>query len=197
MSGVIVARGIASVGVCVALLGGGPPFPVAVALSVLPVVLGAVAATTARARRAGTAVLVAASDFAGLAVAVDLGLLLMLLAFGRLPVGAQLDLVNPALLGMLLVATCAGPLGRRIARSTRSALAGVRRSPDELLADFGDRARRTEPVAELLRPLAESMRRDWRLSSVRIWSGPQGRLDDGDLDARRSCPPRSTALRRR
>ncbi len=126
LSGVIVGLAIASVGVCVALLGGGPPFPVGVALSVLPVAVGAAAATSARARRAGTAILVAASAFAGLAVAVDLGLLAMLLAFGRLPVGAQLDLVNPALLGMLLVATCAGPLGRRIARTTRSALAGVR-----------------------------------------------------------------------
>ena len=132
LSGVIVGLAIASVGVCVALLGGGPPFPVGVALSVLPVAVGAAAATSARARRAGTAILVAASAFAGLAVAVDLGLLAMLLAFGRLPVGAQLDLVNPALLGMLLVATCAGPLGRRIARTTRSALAGVRRSPADL-----------------------------------------------------------------
>ena len=89
---------------------------------------------------------------------------------------------------MLLVATCAGPLGRRMARSTRAALAGVRRSPEELLADVGDRARRTEPVAELLRPLAESMRRDWRLSSVRIWTGPPGRLDEGDLECATIVP---------
>ncbi len=188
LAGVIVGLGIASVGVCVALLGGGPPFPVAAALTLLPVVLGAAATTSARARRAGTSILVASSDFAGLAIAVDLGLLLMLLAFGKLPIGAQLDLVNPALLGMLLVATCAGPLGRRMARSTRAALAGVRRSPEELLADVGDRARRTEPVAELLRPLAESMRRDWRLSSVRIWTGPPGRLDEGDLECATIVP---------
>ncbi len=187
-SGLIVGLGIASVGVCVGLLGGGPPFPVAVALSLAPVLLGAVATASARARRAGTAILVAASDFAGLAVAVDLGLLLMLLAFGRLPVGAQRDLVDPALLGMLLVATLAGPLGRRIARSARATLAGVRRSPDELLADVGDRARRTEPVAELLRPLAESMRRDWRLSGVRIWTGPEGRLGEGDLECATIVP---------
>ena len=54
LAGVIVGLGIASVGVCVALLGGGPPFPVAVALTLLPVVLGAAATTSARARRAGT-----------------------------------------------------------------------------------------------------------------------------------------------
>ena len=64
----------------------------------------------------------------------------------------------------------------------------MRRSPDELLADVGDRARRTEPVAELLRPLAESMRRDWRLSSVRIWTGPPGRLDEGDLECATIVP---------
>ncbi len=187
-AGLVVGLGIASVGVFVALLGGGPPFPVAVALSLAPVVLGAVATLSARARRAGTAVFVAAADFAGLAVAVDLGLLLMLLAFGRFPVGAQHDLVNPALLGMLLVATLAGPLGRRIARSARAGLAGVRRSPEELLADVGDRGRRSEPIAEVLRPLAESMRRDWRLSGVRIWTGPEGRLGEGDLECATIVP---------
>jgi signal transduction histidine kinase len=174
VSGVLVAAGIASVGLCVALLGGGPPFPVAVALTAAPVVIAVAAGFSVRACRASAVVLVAASDFAGLAVAVDLGLLLTLLALGRMPSGIQLDLVDPALLGMLLVATLAGPLGRRAGRSARAALGVVRRSPDELVADFGDRASRGEPVAELLRQVAESMRRDWRLTTVQIWSAPDG-----------------------
>ncbi len=174
LSGAIVAAGIASVGVCVALLRGGPPLPVAVVLVAAPVVIAAAAGASTRACRASAVVLVAASDFAGLAVAVDLGLLLMLLVLGRVPVGNQLALVDPAMLGMLLVATLAGPLGRRAARSARAALSGTRRSPDELLADFGDRAGRGVPVPELLRQLAEALRRDGRLSTVRIWWQPGG-----------------------
>ena len=63
----------------------------------------------------------------------------------------------------------AGPLGPRDAR-------GVRRSPDELLADFAESAGRGSPVDDLLRTLAESMRRDWQLSRVQVWTvGPAGR----------------------
>jgi signal transduction histidine kinase len=174
LSGLIVAAGIASVGVCVALLRGGPPFPVTTALVTAPIMLAVAAGASSRACRASAVVLVAASDFAGLAVAVDLGLLLMLLVLGRVPVGNQLALVDPAMLGMLLVATLAGPLGRRAARSARAALSGVRRSPDELLADFGDRASRGTPVPELLRQLGEALRRDGRLSTVQIWWQPTG-----------------------
>jgi signal transduction histidine kinase len=166
-----VAVGIVSVALCVALLGGGPPVWVTAVLALTPLVLAAAAGFSARARRASTAVLVAASDFAGLAVAVDAGLILMLLVFGKLPIGAQNDLVNPALLGMLLVATLAGPLGRRAGRSARTAVHGARQSPDELLADFAERAGRGSPVDDLLRRLAETMRRDWRLSTVQIWAG--------------------------
>ncbi|RTL65690.1 MAG: sensor histidine kinase [Pseudonocardiaceae bacterium] len=171
LSGLIVGIGIASVAVCVGLLRGGPPLWVSALLSVAPVVIAVVAGFNARARRASTTVLVAASDFAGLAVAVDAGLVLTLLALGKLPTGAQQDLVDPALLGMLLVATLAGPLGRRAGRSARMSLLGTRRSPDELLADFAERAGRGTPVDDLLRRLAETMRRDWRLSSVQIWTG--------------------------
>ena len=181
LSGAVVAAGIASVGLCVQLLGGGPSFGVALALTLAPLVLAVAAGFSARACRASTVVLVAASDFAGLAVAVDLGLILMLLVFGRTPVGIQHDLVNPALLGMLLVATLAWPLGRRAGRSTRAALSGIRRSPDELLADFADRAVRGTSVQELLRQLAESMRRDWRLSSVQIWSATDADPAAGEL----------------
>jgi signal transduction histidine kinase len=175
LAGFVAAVAIASVAVCVALLGGGPPVWVTGLLVALPLVVSVAAGFVARARRDSTLVLVAASDFAGLAVAVDAGLIVMLLLFGRVPVGAQLDLVDPAMVGMLLVATLAGPLGRRAGRSARAAMLGTRRSPDELLADFADQAGRGTSDADLLRTLAETMRRDWRLSSVQIWSGdPEG-----------------------
>lgn len=184
-AGLVVAVGIASVAVCVALLGGGPPVWVTAVLAAVPLLVSVLAGFSARARRASTLVLVAASDFAGLAVAVDAGLVLMLLLFGRVPVGAQLDLVDPALVGMLLVATLAGPLGRRAGRSARNAMLGSRRSPDELLADFAEQAGRGTPVDDLLRTLAETMRRDWRLSSVQIWTEPAD-APDGTAGLQRS-----------
>jgi signal transduction histidine kinase len=74
----------------------------------------------------------------------------------------------------VVAAACAGPFARRAARRTRAAMHAVRRSPDELLADFAENAGRGSPVDDLLRTLAESMRRDWQLSRVEVWTG----LDD-------------------
>ena len=190
LAGVIVGLGIASVGVCVALLGGGPPFPVAVALTLLPVVLGAAATTSARARRAGTSILVAASDFAGLAIAVDLGLLLMLLAFGKLPIGAQDRPGEPGAAGHAArggLRGAAGPADGRAdprgpARRAALARGAARRRRRE--------RRPQQPGGRAAAPLAESMRRDWRLSSVRIWTGRRrAGWTRATWGARRSGPP--------
>ncbi|MFC7659721.1 hypothetical protein ACFQV8_29770 [Pseudonocardia benzenivorans] len=87
LSGLIVAVGVASVAVCVGLLGGGPPLWVSALIAVAPLVVAVVAGFSGRVRRASTTVLVAASDFAGLAVAVDAGLILTLLVLGRFLAG--------------------------------------------------------------------------------------------------------------
>ncbi|SHK03778.1 Histidine kinase-, DNA gyrase B-, and HSP90-like ATPase [Pseudonocardia thermophila] len=169
LAGVVVAAAIGSVALAAAPLGAGPPWTVVLPLCALPIVLAVAAGYSVPACRASTTILVAAADFAGIALAVDIGLLLVLLLFGRIPTGVQIDLVNAALVGLLFVATIAGPLGRRAARSARALVAGVRRTPDELLADFGDRSADGIPAAELLRQLAESLRRDLNASVVRLW----------------------------
>jgi len=170
LSGLIGAAGVIAPGVVVGVLGGGPAWWVTAAIAGVVLAVGVAAMFSAAARRSSTAVLVGASEFGGLSVAVCAGLLVLLLVFGRLPLGAEKALLDPALVAMLVVAVLAGPLGRRAARSTRAALQGVRRSPDELLADFAERAGRGTPVDDLLRQLAETMRRDWRLARVQIWA---------------------------
>ncbi|GAA2852805.1 hypothetical protein GCM10010472_07490 [Pseudonocardia halophobica] len=170
LSGLIGAAGVIAPGVVVGLLGGGPAWWVTGLIAGVVLAVGIALMFSATARRASTAVLVGASEFGGLSVAVCSGLLVVLLVFGRIPLGAERALLNPALVGMLVVAVVAGPLGRRAARTTRAALQGVRRSPDELLADFAERAGRGTPVDDLLRQLAETMRQDWRLSRVQIWA---------------------------
>ncbi|MGI5131906.1 histidine kinase [Pseudonocardia sp. CA-107938] len=169
LAGLVTAAAIGSVALAAAPLRAGPSWGVVAILCVLPLLLAVVAGYSVRARRASTAVLVWAANVAGLAAAVDLGLLVTLLLFGRFPVGAQVDLVNAALVGILLVGTAAGPLGRRAARTARALVAGVRRSPDELLAAFGDRSAEGTPAAELMRQLAEALRRDLQVSAVRLW----------------------------
>src|SRR5262249_55675047 len=42
---------------------------------------------------------------------------------------------------------------------------------DDLLAAFANRAASGTEVSELLRELAESLRRTWRLSAVEVWTG--------------------------
>ena len=118
--------------------------------------------------------LVAAASVAAVGAAILLGLITLLLLLGRLPAGAERRVVGPAAAAVVVAAACAGPFARRAARRTRAVMHAVRRSPDELLADFAENAGRGSPVDDLLRTLAESMRRDWQLSRVEVWTG----LDD-------------------
>jgi signal transduction histidine kinase len=134
--------------------------------------VGLAAGWSAQARRSSTGVLVGAAGFAAVGLAVLLGLLALLLLLGRLPAGAERRVVGPAAAAIVLAAICAAPLARRASRRMRAALHAVRRSPDELLADFAENAGRGSPVDDLLRTLAESMRRDWQLSRVEVWTEP-------------------------
>jgi signal transduction histidine kinase len=171
-AGLLVAAAVAVVGAVVAALGAVRGPVAATALAAVPVLAGLVAGWSATARRASTAVLVGAAGVAAVGAAVLLGLLAFLLLLGRLPAGAERRVVVPVAAAVLVAAACAGPLARRAARRTRAALHAVRRSPDELLADFAENADRGRPVGDLLRSLAESMRRDWQLSRVEVWTGP-------------------------
>ena len=89
------------------------------------------------------------------------------------------------MVAIVVAAACAGPFARRAARRTRAAMHAVRRSPDELLADFAENAGRGSPVDDLLRTLAESMRRDWQLARVEVWTG----LDDRRADSTGRADP--------
>ncbi len=171
-AGLLASATVVAVGAAVAFLGAVRVPPAVAAVAALPVAVALVAGRSARARRSSTGVLVAAAGAAAAGVAVLLGLLTLLLLLGRLPTGGERRVVGPAAVAVLVAAACAGPLARRAARRMRAALHAVRRSPDELLADLAENAGRGSPVDDMLRPLAESMRRDWRLSRVEFWTGP-------------------------
>ena len=133
--------------------------------------LGALAGSVPGLRRASSRVLVSCAGLAAVAGAVVLGLCTLVLVLGRLPSTAEGPVVGPAVVAAVVAALLARPLGRRAAGAVRSALLGARRSPDELLADVAERAGRDVAIDDVLRRLAESMRRDWRLARVELWTG--------------------------
>jgi signal transduction histidine kinase len=175
VAGVLASVAVVAVGTAIAFLGAVMVPSVAGPLAAVPVVAAMAAGWSARARRASTGVLVGAASFAAVCVAVLIGLLTLLLLLGRLPAGAERKVVGPAAAALVVAAALAGPFARRAGRRMRAAMHAVRRSPDELLADFAENAGRGSPVDDLLRTLAESMRRDWQLSRVEVWTTP----DDG------------------
>jgi signal transduction histidine kinase len=178
-AGLLVAVAVGVLGAAMGLLGVGLT-GAAGALAALAVAAGVAAGWSAQARRSSTGVLVAAASVTAVCGAILLGLVTLLLLLGRLPAGDERRAVGPAVVAVVVAAACAGPFARRAARRTRAAMHAVRRSPDELLADFAENAGRGSPVDDLLRTLAESMRRDWQLARVEVWTG----LDDPTAPAR-------------
>ncbi|NHC46596.1 histidine kinase [Motilibacter aurantiacus] len=147
-------------------------------LAVLALVPAALAAAPGpRVRRAAGPVLGAAAYAVGVGTAVLLALAAMLLLLGRLPADREHGLVAPAAAGAAAGAAVAVPLTRRATRAAGRALLGVRRSPDEVLRAFGDRATQGVPVEELLDQLASSLRRTLSLDVVEVWAGDGTRLE--------------------
>jgi signal transduction histidine kinase len=171
-AGLLVGVAVLAAGGAADLLGAGLPPGATAALAAVPVALGIAAGWSGQARRSSTGVLVGAAATAAVGVAVLIGLGTLLLLLGRLPAGGERRIVGPAVVAVVVAAACAGPFARRAARRTRAALHAVRRSPDELLATFAENAGRGAPVDDRLRSLAESMRRDWQLSRVEVWTAP-------------------------
>jgi signal transduction histidine kinase len=186
-AGLLVAVAVGVLGVAVGFLGARLAPGAVAALAALAVAAGIAAGWSAQARRSSTGVLVGAAAATAVGAAILLGLVALLLLLGRLPAGAERRVVGPAVVAVVVAAACAGPFARRAARRTRAAMHAVRRSPDELLADFAENAGRGSPVDDLLRTLAESMRRDWQLARVEVWTS----LDDPTA-APGSAVPRST-----
>jgi signal transduction histidine kinase len=171
-AGALVAAAVAVVCGAAALLGGAPPPRVVVGVVVGCLAAGVLAGEVPAVRRASTPVLARAAATAAAGAAAALGLVVVLLALGRLPVGAERGLGGPLAAGVVVAALLTRPLGRRAVRAVRAALHGTWSSPDELLAAFADEA--GAEVDDLVRRLAESLRREHRLADVEIWTVPPG-----------------------
>ena len=179
-AGALVGAGLLAVALAGALLDGGPPLPVALGVVAGCLLAGVLAGEVPPLRRASVAVLAAGAATGAVGVAAATGLLTALLVLGRLPVGSERELGTPLLVGVAVAAVLARPLARRAAQAARAALYGTRNSPDELLAAVAEApgSRDGDEEDDLLRRLAESLRREHRLARVEMWSVPAG--GDGD-----------------
>jgi signal transduction histidine kinase len=122
------------------------------------------------------AALVRATAAVAAAVAVATGVAVLVL--GRLPSDDEQPLVLPALATAALSAALVGPV-RRSLRTRRTST----RSPEEVLAAFGDRASRGVPMDDLLLQLADALRSSLGLRRAEVW------VADGLLLQRRVSVP--------
>jgi signal transduction histidine kinase len=135
------------------------------------VAAGALAGTTTAVRREAARLLTLAGAVAGVAGATLLAVAVTVLVLGRLPHADEQALVVPAMVGAAAAALAYRPLRAAVSGATRRSTAGLRRTPDDVLQAFGDRAMRSAPVEELLRQLAESLRASLGLDTVEVWTG--------------------------
>jgi len=152
-------------------LTGAPSLPVAAVVVGAVALLGPVTSLVPGARRVSGGILVAVASAAAVTVAVLLGLATVLLALGRLPDRREHAVLVAATAGLVLVALVARPLLSGARAAARRLTGRSDRPPDDLLAAFADRAAGGAALVDLLRELAESLSRTWRLSAVEVWTG--------------------------
>jgi signal transduction histidine kinase len=197
---VALAVGLVSVGLTL-LSGRGLDGWQLAAVTVALLAVGAAAGLAAGARREAVQVLAGASTLAGLAAALLLGLVVLVLVRGRLPDGDEKAVLPAAVAGAAVAAVAFGPLRAAMTAATRRTAVGGRRTPESVLEAFGDRAARDVPIEELLRQLAEALRDGYGLTAVEVWTradaglarllalphraAPVSRLGAADADALR------------
>ncbi|MFD8885851.1 GAF domain-containing sensor histidine kinase [Streptomyces erythrochromogenes] len=176
-SAVVVAASTGSSLILVRWVTGGPSSPVMVLTAVVPgVLLWPIAGFVAGPRRlTGPATAIAAWVVAT-ALAVMAGVAGTVLLLGRLPDHGEGELMGAATAGIALAAVLAVPSARRVSPALRRLAPPPARLPDDLLAVFSSRSAHGAELAELLRELAEALRRHWQLSAVHLWTAEEGAL---------------------
>ena len=113
----------------------------------------------------------------GLAALLGVIFALVVLAFGRLPHGAEWTLLGLALAGATMAAALAEPVRRRLARLADRVRYGGRPAPEELVERLRSRFSRAVPLDELLLEVAEVLREGLLLAAVEVWAVGAGALE--------------------
>ncbi|MET0964880.1 MAG: histidine kinase [Nakamurella sp.] len=183
------AVGIASA--IVDLMTAGPPWWSVVLAMALIISVGQLAVLSRQIRQRSAAVLAGAASALAVVIAASGGVLGWLLVAGRLPLTVEQPLVDAALVGLLAAASLAAVLVPGVRRAARSALTRGGRAPTELLAALAGRSEVVSDETELLRELAESLRRSMRLRAAEIWTGNGASLERTVLLGNSVAPPES------
>lgn len=127
-------------------------------------------------RRVSGNTLVVAAWAVATALTVMAGLTGTVLLLGHMPDDAEQMVMGPAVAGIALATILAAPLSRRVIHAVRRLAPPAGGIPDDLLAVFAARAAGSAALTELLRELAEALRRSWQLSTVQVWTAEQDSL---------------------
>ncbi len=113
--------------------------------------------------------LIAAAGFAVLVAAIYM---IVVLGVGSGPATAgDRELLGLSMLAAAIAAAGYVPARVRLVAWAKHAVYGAREAPDEVLRTFGTRLTRAIPMDELLRQLAESLRKTMALVSAEIYTG--------------------------
>ncbi|MHA6782547.1 sensor histidine kinase [Pseudonocardia saturnea] len=125
---------------------------------------------------AAATALVEAIVVAGLAVLVVAVYLVVVVGLGRVPVGAERDVLVSGIVAAIVVAVLVLPVRARLVAAA-AALVGRGTRPAEEMTSFGARMTRAVPMDELLLQLAESLRAGLAPAGAEVWVGADGVLD--------------------
>lgn len=176
--GVLVAVAVALGAWTIDVLTGWPSKPqlVAVAATVL-VPIGFVAATSEMALGRVDRVLVHTIVTIGL-VALVMGVYVaVVLGLQGPPSGDARAVLALSLIAAAIAAALSFPARRRLEEFANQRVYGERSAPDEALRTFATRMSRSVPMDELLRQLAESLRKSMHVTRAEVWTGADGQLE--------------------
>ncbi|MFF4983601.1 GAF domain-containing sensor histidine kinase [Streptomyces sp. NPDC001046] len=189
-SAVVVAAATGSALLLVRWATGEPSFPVMVLTVVVPAaLLWPIAGLVAGPRRVSGPATTVAAWVVATALAIMAGVAGTVLLLGRLPDHGEGELMGAATAGIALAAVLAVPSARRVSPALRRWAPPPARLPDDLLAVFSSRSAHGAELAELLRELAEALRRHWQLSAVHLWTAEEGALRCSVSVPRSTEPP--------
>jgi signal transduction histidine kinase len=140
------------------------------------VLLWPIAGFVASPRRVCGPATAVASGVVATALAVASGVAGTVLLLGRLPDHGEGELMGAATVGTALAAVLAIQSVRRVSSLLRRLASPLARLPSDLLAVFSSRSAHGAELEELLRELAEALRRHWQLSAVHLWTAEEGAL---------------------
>ncbi|MGZ4597319.1 MAG: sensor histidine kinase [Actinomycetes bacterium] len=177
VAGALLAGVVAAAGLTVELLADRGPAPwVVLLVAVTVVAAGAIAGNSRLVRRESGRLLSIAAQVSAVALVMLLGLVVIVLALGHVPTRDEQSVLLPALAAVGIGALAYPAIRRRITAAARRSAAGSRRTPEQVLATFGDPSLRDAPVEELLLQLAESLRPALGLANVEVWTGDRDGL---------------------